>query len=36
MQKVMTQVGFKGTHKEFFKKLRTGDEFYYKSSPTSF
>ena len=30
MQKVMTEVGFKGTHKEFFKKLRTGDEFYYK------
>ncbi|HEU4593886.1 MAG TPA: DUF885 domain-containing protein [Pyrinomonadaceae bacterium] len=30
MQKVMTQVGFRGTHKEFFKKLRTGDEFYYK------
>ena len=30
MQKVMTQVGFKGTHKEFFKKLRTDDEFYYK------
>jgi uncharacterized protein (DUF885 family) len=30
MQKVMTQVGFKGTHKEFFKKLRTEDQFYYK------
>jgi uncharacterized protein (DUF885 family) len=30
MQKVMTQVGFKGSHKEFFKKLRTDDEFYYK------
>ncbi len=30
MQKVMTDVGFKGTHQEFFKKLRTGDEFYYK------
>ena len=30
MQKIMTQVGFKGTHKEFFKKLRTEDEFYYK------
>jgi uncharacterized protein (DUF885 family) len=30
MQKVMTQVGFKGTHKEFFKKLRTDDDFYYK------
>ncbi len=31
MQKIMTQVGFKGTHKEFFKKLRTDDEFYYKT-----
>lgn len=30
MQKIMTQVGFKGTHKEFFKKLRTDDEFYFK------
>jgi uncharacterized protein (DUF885 family) len=30
MQKVMTEVGFKGTHKEFFRKLRTSDEFYYK------
>jgi uncharacterized protein (DUF885 family) len=30
MQKIMTQVGFKGSHKEFFKKLRTSDEFYYK------
>ncbi|MFL6255135.1 MAG: DUF885 domain-containing protein [Pyrinomonadaceae bacterium] len=30
MQKVMTQVGFKGSLKEFFKKLRTGEEFYYK------
>ncbi|HEV3469804.1 MAG TPA: DUF885 domain-containing protein [Pyrinomonadaceae bacterium] len=30
MQKVMTQVGFRGTHKEFFKKLRTDDDFYYK------
>src|SRR5215212_6681544 len=30
MQKVMTQVGFKGSLKEFFKKLRTDDEFYYK------
>src|SRR5688500_9582459 len=30
MKKVMTQVGFKGSHKEFFKKLRTDDEFYYK------
>jgi uncharacterized protein (DUF885 family) len=31
MQRVMTQVGFKGSHKEFFRKLRTGDEFYYKT-----
>jgi uncharacterized protein (DUF885 family) len=30
MQKVMTQVGFKGSHKEFFKKLRTDGDFYYK------
>jgi uncharacterized protein (DUF885 family) len=30
MQKVMTQVGFRGTHKEFFKKLRTDEDFYYK------
>jgi uncharacterized protein (DUF885 family) len=30
MQKIMTQVGFKGSHKEFFKKLRTDDQFYYK------
>ena len=30
MQRVMTQVGFRGTHKEFFRKLRTEDEFYYK------
>ncbi|HWS87367.1 MAG TPA: DUF885 domain-containing protein [Pyrinomonadaceae bacterium] len=30
MQKVMTQVGFKGSLKDFFKKLRTDDEFYYK------
>ncbi|HEY0077359.1 MAG TPA: DUF885 domain-containing protein [Pyrinomonadaceae bacterium] len=30
MQKVMTEVGFKGTHKEFFKKLRSDDDFYYK------
>jgi uncharacterized protein (DUF885 family) len=29
MQKVMTQVGFKGTHKEFFKKLRTDEQFFY-------
>ncbi|HEX8475946.1 MAG TPA: DUF885 domain-containing protein [Pyrinomonadaceae bacterium] len=31
MQTIMTRVGFKGTHKEFFKKLRNGDEFYYKT-----
>jgi uncharacterized protein (DUF885 family) len=30
MQKVMTQVGFKGTLKEFFQKLRTDEQFYYK------
>ena len=30
MQKVMAQVGFKGSLKDFFKKLRTDDEFYYK------
>lgn len=30
MQKVMTEVGFKGTHKEFFQKLRTDSQFYYK------
>jgi uncharacterized protein (DUF885 family) len=30
MQKVMTQVGFKGTLKDFFKKLRTDDDFYYR------
>lgn len=30
MQKVMLQVGFKGSLREFFKKLRTDDEFYYK------
>ncbi|HWS56179.1 MAG TPA: DUF885 domain-containing protein [Pyrinomonadaceae bacterium] len=31
MQQVMTQVGFRGTHKEFFRKLRTDDDFYYKN-----
>jgi len=31
MQKVMTQVGFKGTLKEFFQKLRTDPQFYYKT-----
>ncbi|HEX7957132.1 MAG TPA: DUF885 domain-containing protein, partial [Pyrinomonadaceae bacterium] len=30
MQKVMAQVGFKGSLKEFFKKLRTDEDFYYK------
>ena len=30
MQRVMEQVGFKGSLKEFFKKLRTDDQFYYK------
>jgi uncharacterized protein (DUF885 family) len=30
MQKVMEQVGFKGTLKEFFVKLRTDEQFYYK------
>jgi uncharacterized protein (DUF885 family) len=30
MQKVMEQVGFKGSLKDFFKKLRTDDQFYYK------
>ncbi|MDQ3917507.1 MAG: DUF885 domain-containing protein [Acidobacteriota bacterium] len=31
MQKVMEQVGFKGTLKEFFQKLRTDEQFYYKT-----
>jgi uncharacterized protein (DUF885 family) len=31
MQKVMEQVGFKGTLKEFFTKLRTDPQFYYKN-----
>jgi uncharacterized protein (DUF885 family) len=31
MQKVMEQVGFKGSLKEFFKKLRTDEQFYYKT-----
>ena len=30
MQKVMEQVGFKGSLREFFKKLRTDEQFYYK------
>jgi uncharacterized protein (DUF885 family) len=29
MQKVMAQVGFKGSLKDFFRKLRTDDQFYY-------
>jgi uncharacterized protein (DUF885 family) len=31
MQKVMDQVGFKGTKKEFFQFLRTDSRFYYKT-----
>jgi uncharacterized protein (DUF885 family) len=31
MQKVMAQVGFKGSLKDFFKKLRTDPDFYYKT-----
>jgi uncharacterized protein (DUF885 family) len=31
MQKVMEQVGFRGTLKEFFRKLRTDEQFYYKT-----
>ncbi|HEX3559266.1 MAG TPA: DUF885 domain-containing protein [Pyrinomonadaceae bacterium] len=31
MQKVMEQVGFKGSLKEFFRKLRTDEQFYYKT-----
>ncbi|HEX5709034.1 MAG TPA: DUF885 domain-containing protein [Pyrinomonadaceae bacterium] len=30
MEKIMRQVGFRGSLKDFFKKLRTDDEFYYK------
>ncbi|HVF43156.1 MAG TPA: DUF885 domain-containing protein [Pyrinomonadaceae bacterium] len=30
MQRVMGQVGFKGSLKEFFRKLRTDEQFYYK------
>jgi uncharacterized protein (DUF885 family) len=30
MQRVMEQVGFKGSLKDFFKKLRTDEQFYYK------
>jgi uncharacterized protein (DUF885 family) len=31
MQKVMEQVGFRGSLKDFFKKLRTDGQFYYKT-----
>jgi uncharacterized protein (DUF885 family) len=31
MQTIMTKVGFQGTHKEFFQKLRTDPQFYYKT-----
>lgn len=31
MQTIMTKVGFQGTHKEFFQKLRTDQQFYYKT-----
>ena len=31
MQQVMAQVGFRGSLKEFFRKLRTDEQFYYKS-----
>ena len=31
MQKVMEQVGFHGTLKEFFQKLRTDEQFYYRN-----
>jgi uncharacterized protein (DUF885 family) len=31
MQAIMTKVGFQGTLKEFFQKLRTDPQFYYKS-----
>ncbi|HSH39864.1 MAG TPA: DUF885 domain-containing protein [Chthoniobacterales bacterium] len=31
MQKIMTQVGFTGTHQEFFNKLRTDAQFFYKT-----
>ncbi|HEV2763640.1 MAG TPA: DUF885 domain-containing protein, partial [Pyrinomonadaceae bacterium] len=31
MERVMRKVGFEGTLKEFFKKLRTDDQFYYKN-----
>lgn len=31
MQTIMDKVGFKGTRKEFFQKLRTDPQFYYKT-----
>ena len=31
MQAIMDKVGFKGTRKEFFQKLRTDPQFYYKT-----
>ncbi len=31
MRKIMAQVGFKGSLQDFFKKLRTSDEFFYDS-----
>ncbi len=31
MQAIMQKVGFNGTHKEFFQKLRTDKQFYYDS-----
>lgn len=31
MQAIMDKVGFKGTHREFFQKLRTDPQFYYKT-----
>lgn len=31
MQAIMSKVGFQGTHKEFFQKLRTDPQFYYKT-----
>jgi len=32
MERIMRQVGFQGTLKEFFQKLRTDPQFYYKDS----
>ena len=31
MQKIMTQVGFTGTHQEFFTRLRTEPQYFYKT-----